>query len=323
LDCKRFSSFLEMRRKDEVMNQISHKFSISELKKMKSLIKFAKNNNLLEKILEKDGEISLGDIAKDNISNNLSTLFQNYTKQYEVERQEISKEIQSMKLMQVVKQAKLNSYFTETNENVNAIKEIMLFTKNFNTDFKNQILGFGKNLKEINNKMETLTSRMNRIEAKSTEIGNMARNNNSQSNNGNINPKMLKEYLKNSTKDIVDQYKKIFQAEVSKLNGKKIPIVVKKNVVVHQVVKKLKKEKHIEKKKKETKKEENTDDQNEEKQEEENKSKSKIVKPSTFANEDDFDETGTRTDDAPEQQEKKASDTTPKHEAIDYSEKLW
>jgi len=65
---------------------------------MKSLIKFAKNNNLLEKIIFKDGEISISDLTKESLMQNMSIIFQNFTEGYIVERERMNKEIENLKV---------------------------------------------------------------------------------------------------------------------------------------------------------------------------------------------------------------------------------
>jgi len=184
-------------------------------------------------------------------------------------------------------------------------KKLWFFTKDFNTNFKNQILNFGSKLKEVNEKMDTLSNRINIIEDKSKEIENGRKI--SQSN-------ALKEYLKNSTKEIVSSYKNVIQQEVGKLRGtSEISQLAKKA----KVEEKQKKEEETEKKV-ETSKEESNENDNEDNNSQSKTSLKETVKPSTFANEDDFDESSMHTDSSPTQ-ENKPSEETPQHEAIDYN----
>ena len=97
---QKFSSFIETRRKDQMINQISKKFSVDELRKIKSLIKFSRKNDLLEKILAKKGEVTIGEITRENFIKNMSSIFSNATEEYSKENKNINQEIRSLKVCQ-------------------------------------------------------------------------------------------------------------------------------------------------------------------------------------------------------------------------------
>ena len=93
------------------LDSLSQKFSIDELNKIKSLIKFAKTNQILEKIYEKNGDITLNDLLdkenmlfnsdKDNnynIKNVLNSFFRNFTLNYQKEDSKLRNEILSLKV---------------------------------------------------------------------------------------------------------------------------------------------------------------------------------------------------------------------------------
>ena len=124
--------------------------------------------------------------------------------------------------MQIVQQAKLNSYFTEMNGNVNTMKQLMLFTKNFNTEFKNQIIGFGRNLKDVNNQMGNLEKRIKKTDDKANYFTKIIQEDAKIKDQKMIqmNSEMLKGYLQNTTKIMMDDYKNKIKNEIINIVNK-------------------------------------------------------------------------------------------------------
>ena len=199
--------------------------------------------------------------------------------------------------MQIVQQAKLNSYFSEMNENVNTIKELMIFTKNFNTQFKNQIINFGSKLKDVNNQMRNLDNKINKLNPKASYLSDFIDEQAKIKDKQMIqmNNDILKGCLKNTTKGIIDDYKQTLKNEVLKMfeNFKNQSNVIIKNKT------KTTSQKIIEEKiknqisnKEEEKNEDTKPKENEEKpiKNKKEKIKTEEIQSSTFSNEDAFDD---------------------------------
>ena len=93
------------------LDSLSHKFSVDELKKIKSLIKFAKINKILDTIYNKNGDVSVNELMnpnnvllsfdKDsnyNIKNLMTSFFKNFTDNYHKEEDNVRYEISGFKV---------------------------------------------------------------------------------------------------------------------------------------------------------------------------------------------------------------------------------
>ena len=205
--------------------------------------------------------------------------------------------------MQIVQQAKINSYITEMNENVNSMKELMVFTKNFNTEFKNQILNFGKKLKDLNTEVGSLEKRI-------VSLDNVANNLTVANNKQKIdtNNELLKQILKNSTQEIMKNYQNLIKTEISKLNvsiqhlaNSTRRIDIKEHSKKSVTSQKTKTAQHSDNNKKEGKKKSKT-----KKMLKKNNDKinTEEIKANTFANEDAFDDSVSKVSSSSESQPK-------------------
>jgi len=189
------------------------------------------------------------------------------------------------------------------NENVNSMKELMVFTKNFNTEFKNQILNFGKKLKDLNSDVGSLEKRI-------VNLDNVANNLTVANNKQKIdtNNELLKQILKNSTQEIMKNYQNLIKTEISKLNvsiqhlaNSTRVIDTKENSKNSVTSKTTETNKHSHNHKKEEKKKSKTKKML---KKNDDKINTEEIKANTFANEDAFDESASRVSSSSESQPK-------------------
>lgn len=187
-------------------------------------------------------------------------------------------------------------------ENVNTMKELMLFTKNFNTEFKNEILNFGKKLKDLNSEVGSLENRITNLDDIANNITVANNKHKIESNN-----EILKQILKNSTQEFMKNYQNLIQNEIGKLN---LSIQNLANITQARNLKENKKKSNINEstEHQQTSPQENNKDkykktsakknkkankkikQNKKLRQNKEKVKTEEIKANTFANEDAFDD---------------------------------
>lgn len=146
------------------LDSLAEKFSIDELKKIKSLIKFAKNNKILDLIYEKSGDVKMDKFLNQTATNpmplnNLTLLTTN-----------INLEITGLKKSINDQQQKLNNNLKQMQDNFVGFWNIINFMKEQNVEFQKSMLVFGSSLANLNGKVNNITAQINNFDNKISEV---------------------------------------------------------------------------------------------------------------------------------------------------------
>jgi hypothetical protein len=171
------------------MDQLAQKFSVEELAKIKSLIKFAKKNKILDEIFNHKGEMSLEDFIKErgiplvnpNNSNSkevfpIQQIQPNMTNLNLTDISTIKSQIQQLKSNLDHQETKIDTNFKILNQNMTSMKDTISFVNNLASEFQKSLLDIGTTLSIFKTQLNQIQTTVNNIQ-NSTKINSMDRNN--------------------------------------------------------------------------------------------------------------------------------------------------
>jgi hypothetical protein len=155
------------------IESLANKFSVEELTKIKSLIKFAKNNKLLDEIYKKEGNLKMEDLVQGYIKQNnivdqssqhssindfknISQSFLNNSTLLTTMKQEVSNLTNNL----LLQENRIGNYFNSMNSSILNMKDMVKYVKDITNEFHKSLLTFGNTLSQVDSKVGKIDNKM-------------------------------------------------------------------------------------------------------------------------------------------------------------------
>jgi hypothetical protein len=129
--------------KTYTMDNLAHKFSMEDLTKIKSLIKFAKINNIMDDVYSHKGDIKIEDLIHKKGKETQTAFIFNNTELFNL-KQEVERN-----------NKKVDLFYNETKENMRNITNLIIFLKEISTEFHKSMLLMGNKLSNVSDTLVT------------------------------------------------------------------------------------------------------------------------------------------------------------------------
>jgi hypothetical protein len=148
------NSFLEKSsttstKKSFSMEALAEKFSLEELSKIKALIKFGKDNKIIDEIYKNKGNLKLNELVN-IINNNNDTLIDSSDSSNNDNNTTLQSEVRQLKQIIRTQNDKIDSYYKEMNQTISGMNDMLFFVKELSGEFQKTMLAFGDSLKKVN-----------------------------------------------------------------------------------------------------------------------------------------------------------------------------
>ena len=188
------------------IDSLAERFSVNELKKIKSLIQFAKNNKILDKIYEKAGKVKMEAI---------------YSPNSEIAKLKVKFLFQLNKKIVQEQQEKITQKNLKAQGKEVAMQNLMNFIQDQNVKFKQSINKIENTLSSLNEKLLNATSKVENLNSdfdnENHKLAFSFRQINPSSTNSNM--KIVSEMMQNSASRFLEEYSNQFLSKIQNLSS--------------------------------------------------------------------------------------------------------